>query len=135
MALKRPGRIDVALDFQPPAPDLRLRLLMRWHEDIRAGLDLDAAVDDTAGYSFAEMEELRNLLIMRFAETDRWDWTWALDQFAENREDLQTRIRSAMGFTLPEAVGSGTPVSSARSVADSRARGSRRAAAVIITTA
>ena len=33
------------------------------------------------------------------------------------------------------AVGSGTPVSPASSAADSRAHGSRRAAAVIITTA
>ncbi|MBM4070542.1 MAG: ATP-binding protein [Planctomycetes bacterium] len=104
-AFKRPGRIDVALDFQPPTPELRMRLLMRWHADIRAGIDLDLAVEDTAGYSFAEMEELRNLLIMRCAETDKWDWGWALDQFAENREDLQTRIRSALGFSLPEAVG------------------------------
>jgi cell division protease FtsH len=101
-AFKRPGRIDLTLDFQAPDADLRLRLFSRWHPDIRGHLDLDDAVESTAGFSFAEMEELRNLLIMHFADTGDWSWTWAVDQFAENREHLQTRIRSAVGFALPQ---------------------------------
>jgi len=41
----------------------------RWHEDIRLGIDLERAVTTTEGYSFAEVEELKNLLIMRWLES------------------------------------------------------------------
>lgn len=104
-AFRRPGRIDLSLDFQPPDADLRFRLFSRWHPDIRAHLDFDVAVKSTAGYSFAELEELRNLLIMHFAESGNWSWRLALDQFAENRDELRTRIRTAVGFAMPDANG------------------------------
>jgi SpoVK/Ycf46/Vps4 family AAA+-type ATPase len=99
-AFKRPGRIDVALHFEPPGPDLRRRLIERWHPDLRAALDEEAAIADTEGFSFAEIEELRNLLVMRQADTDAWDWGWALEQFSENRAELRTSIRKKMGFSL-----------------------------------
>lgn len=102
-AFKRPGRIDVALHFEPPDAELRGRLVGRWHPDILAQLDMDDAVADTDGFSFAEIEELRNLLIMHHADTGRWNWAWALDQFAQNREDLRAQLRRSMGFSLPEA--------------------------------
>jgi hypothetical protein len=102
-AFKRPGRIDLALHFDPPDAELRRRLLARWHADIVAQLDTDDAVADTDGFSFAEIEELRNLLIMHHADTGQWRWNWALDQFAENREDLRSQLRRSMGFSLPDA--------------------------------
>src|SRR4029077_10928460 len=40
-AFKRPGRIDLVLQFETPTADLRRRLIERWHVDIRANLDLD----------------------------------------------------------------------------------------------
>src|SRR5439155_10343759 len=40
-AFKRPGRLDVVLNFRAPDADLRRRLLERWHEDIRAAIDLE----------------------------------------------------------------------------------------------
>lgn len=101
-AFKRPGRIDVALRFDPPDDALRRRLLLRWHADIRRHLDLDGAVTDTAGYSFAEIEELRNLLIMHHADAGRWSWAWAVGQFSENREDLRAQLRRALGFSLAQ---------------------------------
>jgi hypothetical protein len=101
-AFKRPGRIDVALRFDPPDDALRRRLLLRWHADIRRHLDLDGAVADTENYSFAEIEELRNLLIMHHADTGRWSWAWAVGQFSENREDLRAQLRRALGFSLAQ---------------------------------
>ncbi|MCI0377158.1 MAG: ATP-binding protein [Gemmataceae bacterium] len=106
-AFKRPGRIDLALNFQPPSAELRRRLIERWHPDLRAGLDVEAAVDSTQGYSFAEIEELRNLLILRYADAGEWDWTWALEQFAENRDDLALRHRRPLGFVIPEMAANG----------------------------
>jgi hypothetical protein len=98
-AFKRPGRLDVVLHFKAPDAGLRRRLLERWHEDIRTHLDLDAAVASTDGYSFAEIEELKNLLVMRYMESDAWDWGWALRQFAINRSELNSRAKGPVGFS------------------------------------
>jgi ATP-dependent 26S proteasome regulatory subunit len=96
-AFKRPGRIDLVLHFTLPDAILRRRLMDRWHTDVRTGIDLDAAVKQTDGYSFAEVEELKNLLILRYIDTSAWDWTWAMDQFRQNRTDLAEQHRQ-VGF-------------------------------------
>jgi hypothetical protein len=97
-AFKRPGRIDVALHFKAPDADLRRRLLARWHADILAALDVDRAVASTEGYSFAEIEELKNLLVLQYMDAGAWDWAWALRQFAENRGELNARPEGRVGF-------------------------------------
>lgn len=98
-AFKRPGRIDLVLHFEPPDATLRRELVERWHEDIRSGLNLDEVVHSTDGYSFAEVEELKNLLIMGFMETKRWDWDSALRQFEINRHEFNSqRRRRSVGF-------------------------------------
>ncbi len=97
-AFKRPGRIDLVLHFKAPDADLRRRLFGRWHEDIRRHLDTEAAVASTDGYSFAEVEELKNLLVMNFMESGAWDWGWALKQFDINRHELANRQRRHVGF-------------------------------------
>jgi len=106
-AFKRPGRIDLVLEFSPPDADLRRELTERWHPEIRAAIDLNAAVASTDGCSFAELEELKNLLIMHFMESQRWDWDAALKQLDINRKELgpQRRKRS-VGFGT-RASGSG----------------------------
>ena len=97
-AFKRPGRLDIVLHFEPPTAELRRQLLGRWHDDIRKALDLDAAVAATEGYSFAEIEELKNLLILRFMESRQWDWLWALEQFDLNRRELAAQSPRRVGF-------------------------------------
>jgi hypothetical protein len=97
-AFKRPGRLDLVLHFKGPDALLRRRLLDRWHEDIRQGIDLESAVASTDGFSFAEIEELKNLLVMRFMETNQWEWGWALKQFEINRNELSTRPQRHVGF-------------------------------------
>jgi hypothetical protein len=103
-AFKRPGRIDLVLTFTAPTPVLRRQLMERWHVDIRRALDLEEAVATTEGFSFAELEELKNLLIMRFMDAGYWDWNWALEQFDRNRHDLAEQHRR-VGFNLAECVG------------------------------
>jgi hypothetical protein len=97
-AFKRPGRIDLVLHLKAPDAALRRRLFERWHDDIRAHIDLDAAVASTAGYSFAEIEELRNLLVMHFMDANVWSWKWALKQFDLNRSELGNRPQRHLGF-------------------------------------
>jgi hypothetical protein len=96
-AFKRPGRIDLVLHFTLPEATLRRRLMDRWHADIRGNIDLDAAVEQTDGRSFAEVEELKNLLILHYVDTGRWDWDWATEQFRQNRTELAEQHRP-VGF-------------------------------------
>jgi hypothetical protein len=97
-AFKRPGRLDVVLHFKAPDAPLRRQLIERWHTDIRRNLDLESAVASTDGYSFAEIEELKNLLVMHFMETASWNWGWALKQFDINRNELSSRPSRHVGF-------------------------------------
>jgi hypothetical protein len=98
-AFKRPGRLDLVLHFKAPDLELRRRLIERWHEDIRQNLDIDRAAASTDGYSFAEIEELKNLLVMHYMDTETWNWGWALKQFDINRHELNTRPpRRHVGF-------------------------------------
>lgn len=109
-AMRRPGRIDVVLNFPTPPADLRRELIGRWHPDIVAALDLPAVVGETDGLSFAELDELRNLLVMRFMDAGRWEWRWAADQFEANRRKLKGR-RAVVGF----AGGAGRAVANGQS--------------------
>ncbi len=100
-AFKRPGRLDLVLHFKVPEAPLRRQLIERWHEDIRRHLDVDRAVESTEGYSFAEVEELKNLLVMNYMDSNQWDWEWAIKQFAINRQELSTRSTRQVGFSSP----------------------------------
>jgi cell division protease FtsH len=96
-AFKRPGRIDVVLHFAPPDEGLRRRLIRRWHPEMLAALGCDRVVNLTDGFSFAEIEELKNLLVMQFIESDSWDLGRGLLQFDLNRHELQSS-RRLVGF-------------------------------------
>ena len=106
-AFKRPGRIDLVLRIDPPDAPLRRRLIERWHEEVRGGIDVGRAVATTEGYSFAEIEELKNLLIMRRMDAGAWDWDWALRQFDANRHDLADQRRH-VGFAVAEPARNGS---------------------------
>jgi hypothetical protein len=100
-AFKRPGRLDVALVFAKPDAALRRRLADRWHAELRAALDLEQIVRDTDGHSFAEIEELKNLLVLGFIDTTEWNWTWAKRQFDLNRQNKKSKT-SPLGF-MPQS--------------------------------
>jgi hypothetical protein len=104
-AFKRPGRIDLVLHFGLPDADLRRQLISRWHPDIRAALDVDMAVATTDGFSFAEVEEVKNLLIMHFMDAGHCDWDRALKQLDYNRHELGSqRRRRQVGFGSLETI-------------------------------
>jgi ATP-dependent 26S proteasome regulatory subunit len=97
-AFKRPGRIDLVLQFDPPTADLRRRLIERWHADIQAGIDVNRAVSETAGMSFAEVDELKNLLIIGHLDNGTWNWRQAFAQWRTNRDDLADHSGKTIGF-------------------------------------
>jgi hypothetical protein len=86
---------------------LRKQLIQRWHEDIRKSIDVEHAVNTTEGYSFAEVEELKNLLVMHYMDSDSWDWNWALKQFDINRAELSSRPQRSVGFGAKASFGRG----------------------------
>jgi cell division protease FtsH len=97
LALWRPGRIDVVLSFPRPDAELRRRLILDcWHADIRAAIDTERAAQETEGLSFAELEEVRKLLVLRFVEDGIWDWAAALEGIRMRNRDV--RPRQPIGF-------------------------------------
>jgi hypothetical protein len=97
-AFKRPGRIDLVLQFDPPTAELRRQVFERWHRELRAALDPERAIAATAGMSFAEIEELKNLLILGHLDHGVWDWDTAMAQWQANRHDLTIHRGRAVGF-------------------------------------
>jgi hypothetical protein len=95
-AFRRPGRIDIVFEFPNPDAELRKVFVERWHADIRAAVNPDQVVADTADASFAELEQLRRLLVSRFLAEGTWDWAWARDAFLERREE--SRSVGRIGF-------------------------------------
>lgn len=96
-AFKRPGRIDVVFSLGDPDADMRRQLVRTWHAEIREHLDENRLVASTDGYTFAELEEIKNLLVMRRLDAGSWDWNWAVEQFTANRNELAER-RQPIGF-------------------------------------
>lgn len=95
-AFRRPGRIDVVMHF--PAPDAALRqqiLDSRWPDELLRSLNPERIVHETEGLSFADLEELRKLLVLRYLDTQAWDWRRAWSDFEHGRGPAQ---RSGIGF-------------------------------------
>jgi cell division protease FtsH len=105
-AIRRPGRIDVVLQFPNPDASLRESMVKRWHTDIQKSLDIPDVVEQTDGLSFAELDELKNLMVMRYMDINRWEWDWAVKQFEVNRRALGGKknrgpVGFAAAFSLP----------------------------------
>lgn len=99
-AFRRPGRIDLFLHFARPDADLRRKFVVeRWHADIVAAVDLDDVAQTTEGLSFAEMDEVKKLLVLRFLETGAWNWqaAWSAYQVGHDGGKPTQRI----GFNTP----------------------------------
>ena len=54
--LRRPGRFDRVICFANPTPELRRRYFVNMHPPF-AEVNLDAAVEESAGFSFAQLRE------------------------------------------------------------------------------
>jgi hypothetical protein len=87
-AFCRPGRIDVALHFAAPDADLRRRLITDfWHREVVARISVDEVVRQTDGLSFAELEELKKLLVLAHLSDGEWDWSAAWRAFQAGCDD------------------------------------------------
>jgi hypothetical protein len=88
VAVRRPGRIDVFLRFPKPDAELR-RQFVEWHwpKEAREQLSLDEVVSATGGCSFADLAELKKLLVLQYLETEFWDWPAVWSDFQHRLRD------------------------------------------------
>ncbi len=101
-AFRRPGRIDVVMEFCRPNAALRAQCLReRWQSDICEALDLDVVIAATDGLSFADLEELRKLLVLHYLEHGAWDWTRTWRVFRRGRTGMRQPIELASGPLAP----------------------------------
>lgn len=96
-AFRRPGRIDRFFEFTRPDAALRQRLIeTTWHADLLAGLNICELAQQTSGLSYAEINELKKLLVLGYMDRNVWDWPTAWQTFRQGRED--TRTKQPIGF-------------------------------------
>ncbi len=101
-AARRPGRIDLFIEF--PRPDVELRRQFftdHWVAEARDQTPLDEAVRSTDGFSFAELDELKKLLVLRYLDTETWDWVWVRQEFARRNDAYRDQPR--IGFAAATA--------------------------------
>jgi hypothetical protein len=85
-AFRRPGRIDLVMTFPRPDEEQRLRLIERcWHRDIVNSIPLRHVIAQTDGLSFADIEEVKKLLVLGFLDNGEWDWARAWNAFRDGR--------------------------------------------------
>ncbi len=99
-AFRRPGRIDLFVHFPRPDAELRRRFIIeRWHADIIGAIDLDEVVRVADGLSFAELDEVKKLLVLRFLETQEWNWEAAWSAYCDGHGGGKPAQR--IGFNSP----------------------------------
>lgn len=96
-AFLRPGRIDKVLTFLPPSSKLREKFIKNyWDKQIIESINVECLVYLSEGCSFAELEEIKMLLVQRFIFENTWDLDLAIHDFRNRKSDNS----SAMGFGL-----------------------------------
>jgi hypothetical protein len=59
-------------------------------------VDIDDVVNETEDRSFADLAELKKLLVLRFIDSQKWDWDWAWKTFKTSEQPDGPRRR--IGF-------------------------------------
>jgi cell division protease FtsH len=102
-AFCRPGRIDCLFYLDNPDGVLRRRFFQGWPESIRRHVDLERLADETEHYSFADLDEIKTLLVTRhlLSGNGTWDWEEALREFRRRNETTQHNEKTA-GFVVTD---------------------------------
>jgi hypothetical protein len=97
-AFRRPGRIDKVYHLPKPTDTLRREFCNTWDARILDAIDVDVLVSSTLNMSFAQMDEVRTQLVLRYLVHDRWDLEYALAA-GHNKEHAE----GSFGFAQPNA--------------------------------
>jgi cell division protease FtsH len=97
-AFKRPGRIDKVFSFEKPNMEMRRKLFGTWPSDMIETIDPVHFLESTEGFSFAECEAIRNIMVTNFiVEEQPWDFDAAVQEYHERTGESFNRTR--VGFT------------------------------------
>ena len=91
------------MSFPRPDAALRRRLIESWHAEIVSQLDLERLVAETDGCSFAEVDEVKKLLVLGYVDQGHWNLDAALRGFRESRGG--SAKSGAIGFQVNAASG------------------------------
>lgn len=96
-AIRRPGRIDAFVPFPRPSAPLRRKFFTEcWPEPLRQAIPVSEAVACTEGLSFAEIDEVKKLLVLHYIDHNEWDWSRAWKDF--QARSSATPKRPPIGF-------------------------------------
>jgi ATP-dependent 26S proteasome regulatory subunit len=103
--LRRPGRFDRVVLFADPTPELRRQYFVRMHPAF-ADVNLDEAVEESAGFSFAQ---LREAFIMAAQADFNNDGKIELDDLLNSVWSLRSSLlfgsmKPSAGFAVPRPV-------------------------------
>jgi cell division protease FtsH len=97
-AFCRPGRIDLVLSFLKPDLSLRRALITQtWHPEILRHVRLDAVLRSTEGLSFAEIDEVKRLIVLNYLKSGEWNWECAWNAFRSSRDNRQSKGKLGFG--------------------------------------
>lgn len=93
-AFLRPGRIDVVLEIKMPTADLRKKFVdTLWHPEILEHLAQDDnmayLLDECKEFSFAEMDNIKSILVAEHVFNGGWDIRNAVDIMKKGRADVE----------------------------------------------
>jgi len=81
-AFLRPGRIDQTFTFDKPNKEMRKDFIQNyWDQEILNNIDINNLVRNTEQTSFAELDEIKSLLVRHFVSTGVWDLKCSLNLF------------------------------------------------------
>jgi AAA+ superfamily predicted ATPase len=92
-AFTRPGRIDKCITLEKPTLKLRRQLVETvWPKEITQNIDVESLLNDSADFSFAELEAIRTFLVTNKTLGDgTWDLKRAFDEFNARRAEKKRR--------------------------------------------
>ena len=96
-AFTRPGRIDISFNFTNPNEALRLQFIDTWDKDMKKHIDTSKLVKDTEGWSFAEINYVKNIMAEEFILRGKWNIDSAISQVS-NRLNNNEYKQKKVGF-------------------------------------
>lgn len=102
-AFVRPGRIDLFITFKSPNAKLRHEFISsRFGKELLALVDVAEIVNKTDEYTYAEMEEIRKLLLLDFIDGKQVSIERTFKLFEMHRKEFKDRGQFGFGKMEPD---------------------------------
>jgi hypothetical protein len=96
-AFLRPGRVDKCFSFDNPNTELRKKFINTWNQNILDGIDVPEFINRSEGFSFADMDLVKQVLVSNFLSSGKWDMSVAIGEF-ESRCSVESHRKTGIGF-------------------------------------